>query len=73
MQRTEMKDWILMAAHEACKKAASERLTEPYHFDIYDDCGHGRVCSFETTATGKLLWFNFNGDVPEHAECSAPR
>lgn len=69
MDRNELQEWVLAAASEATKKAATEKLTAPYHFDVWlDDHVGGRVCSFEMTKNGKLLWFAFNGDVPERAE-----
>ena len=69
MERTEMQDWILTIALEATKQAAAERLQAPFHFDVYlDNQMGGRLCSFEVTGDGKLLWFTFNDDVAARSE-----
>lgn len=69
MERAELQRWILEAASKATQQAATERLVAPFHFDVYlDNQAGGRLCSFEIAEGGKLLWFNFNGDVPERAE-----
>ena len=59
MDRTETRAWIEQVANELLALRHEEGIV---HFDIYDDSGHGRVCSFEME-NGKVIWFSWNADV----------
>ena len=67
MERTETQEWITSVAIELCEKVVAQGLKKPYHLDVHDDSGHGRVCSFEMD-DGKTLWWAWNGDVVEVCE-----
>ena len=62
MEKETTKAWILEVATKLCERAAEQGFKLPFHFDCYDDAGHGRVCSFEME-NGKVIWFSWNADV----------
>jgi len=67
MEPQETKSWVVSCALEFTKQLAAQELKGPYHCDLRDDHGHGRVASFEIS-DGKVVWFNWNDNRVEVAD-----
>ena len=62
MEKENLQDTLTAAATELSALATKEGLKGVFHFDVYDDQGHGRVCSFEMDG-GKVTWWTWTEAV----------
>lgn len=62
MEKQQLQERLKSVAQELSAEATREGLKGVFHFDVYDDQGHGRVCSFEMNA-GRVTWWTWTESV----------
>jgi hypothetical protein len=58
MEKEKLQPWLTTVAKELSNEATKAGIKGALHFDVYDDHGHGRVCSFEMSG-GKVAWWTW--------------
>lgn len=67
MEKETTREWVSEVATKLGAKALDQGFKLPYHADVYDDHGRGRVASFEMLDGKVASDWSWNGDVITHA------